>query len=175
MEPMSLPPGDGLRTLAGLRITVLTVSDRGATGERTDDTGPVIASALAWHGARVDAAVIPDEAEQITDAIAVAVADGADAVVTTGGTGVGPRDVTPEATAALIDRDLPGIPELLRQREAARTPLVALSRARAGLTPPPERALLVNLPGSPAAVASALEVLPELIAHSRATSHGGDH
>jgi len=176
MEPMSLPlPDAGARTLAGLSIAVVTVSDRGAGGERADATGPVIAEALVTLGAAVALSLVADEVELITTAIGAAVLAGADAVVTTGGTGVGPRDVTPEATALLIDTDLPGIPELLRQRDAERSPLVALSRARAGITAAPERTLIVNLPGSPTAVGSALEVLPTLIAHTHAMTHGGDH
>lgn len=168
-------PGDASRTLAGLHVTVLTVSDRSASGARPDATGPAIVAALTVHGATVTAQTVPDDLERIGSALAGAVAAGADAVVTTGGTGVGPRDVTPEATAPLIDRDLPGIPELLRQRDAGRSPLVALSRARAGMTARPECTLLINLPGSLAGVASALEVLPELIAHAHSVARGGDH
>jgi molybdenum cofactor synthesis domain-containing protein len=135
----------------------------------------MLVAALESHGAVGVRSVVTDERAEIVAAIHAAVASGVDAVITTGGTGVGPRDVTPEATATLIAQDLPGIPELLRQRDAERSPLVALSRARAGLTAPPQRVLVVNLPGSPSAVASALEVLPSLIAHTVHTSRGGDH
>ena len=95
--------------------------------------------------------------------------------VTTGGTGIGPRDITPDATAPLLARELPGIPELLRQRDSARTPLVALSRGLAGIVAHDPPAIVVNLPGSPHAVASAVEVLPSLIAHAIAQIDGGDH
>lgn len=175
MEPVPPLPDAGERSLAGLSIAVVTVSDRGAAGERADGTGPLISESLVGLGAAVASSVVADELELITAAIGEAVGAGADAVVTTGGTGVGPRDVTPEATAPLIDTDLPGIPELLRQRDAGGSPLVALSRARAGITAAPERTFVVNLPGSPTAVASALEVLPTLIAHIHAMTHGGDH
>lgn len=161
--------------LTGIRIAVLTVSDRSAQGARADLTGPVLVDALRDHGADVQAAIVGDSQEEITELIAHQISAGAHAVITTGGTGIGPRDVTPEATAALIETDLPGIPELLRQRDAHATPLVALSRARAGITAHPECALLVNLPGSESAVASALEVLPQIISHATAQLDGGDH
>ena len=161
--------------LDGVRIAVITVSDRSARGERADLTGPELARALGKHGANVQAVTVSDEKEEITAVMRHHVNTGARAVITTGGTGIGPRDVTPEATAALIVTDLPGIPELLRQRDAHATSLVALSRARAGLTERPEAALLLNLPGSQSAVNSALEVLPEVIAHAITQLDGGDH
>lgn len=161
--------------LNGVRIAVITVSDRGAQGLRADLTGPVLTQALRNHGADVHAATVPDEQEEITAVMRHHVDTGARAVITTGGTGIAPRDVTPEATGALIATDLPGIPELLRQRDAHATSLVSLSRARAGLTQRPEAALLVNLPGSQSAVKSALEILPEIIAHALTQLDGGDH
>ncbi len=161
--------------LTGVRIAVITVSDRSAQGVRADLTGPVLTQALRTHGADVHTDTVGDEQEEITALIRHHVDAGARAVLTTGGTGIGPRDVTPEATAMLIATDLPGIPELLRQRDAHATNMVALSRARAGLTERPEPAILVNLPGSQSAVKSALEVLPEVIAHAIAQLDGGDH
>ena len=112
---------------------------------------------------------------QLARRFSTAIASGARAVVTTGGTGVGPRDATPEATAPLLEHELPGIPELLRQRDAGRTPLVALSRGLAGVTARPRPAVVVNLPGAPSAVASALEVLPDVLAHAIEQLDGGDH
>ena len=168
MEPMPLP-------LDGTLVGVVTVSDRCASGESADATGPVIDTALREAGATTLAAVVPDDIGRITEALRSAIAAGARAVITTGGTGIGPRDVTPEATAPLLERELPGIPELLRQRDAARTPLVALSRGLAGITPDPEHVIIVNLPGSPAAVASAQQVLVGIIAHALIQLDGGDH
>lgn len=161
--------------LAGVHISVITVSDRAAQGVRADLTGPLLERALSDHGAHVQSATVSDEREEITAVMRHHVGTGARAVITTGGTGIGPRDVTPEATAALIATDLPGIPELLRQRDAHATALVALSRARAGLTARPAPAILVNLPGSQSAVTSALDVLPDIIAHALAQLDGGDH
>ena len=132
-------------------------------------------AAFEAAGAKVVHILVPDDVHAVRRAIEAAIASGAQAVVTTGGTGIGPRDVTPEATAALLVRELPGIPELLRQRDAARSPLVALSRGVAGVTAMPAPAVVVNLPGSPSAVASAVEVLPELLAHAISQLEGGDH
>jgi len=162
-------------TLAGIRVAVVTVSDRSFAGAREDLTGPALCGGLAAVNAHLSPRIVPDDASAIAQVIEDVIADGARAVVTTGGTGIGPRDVTPEATAPLIAVPLPGIPELLRQRDAGRTPLVALSRGLAGLTAHEPPALIINLPGSMSAVESALEVLPALIAHAIAQVDGGDH
>ncbi|WP_062517292.1 MogA/MoaB family molybdenum cofactor biosynthesis protein [Demequina gelatinilytica] len=161
--------------LAGVSIAVITVSDRSAAGARDDATGPVLADRLAAAGAEVMRSLVPDQIEEIRHALAGAVSAGARVVLTTGGTGIGPRDVTPEATGALLGRQLPGIPELLRQRDAHLTPAVALSRGLAGVTTGSPAALVINLPGSVRAVESALAVLPGLIAHAVAQLDGGDH
>ena len=161
--------------LTGVSIAVVTVSDRAAAGARADATGPVLADRLAAAGAAVTSSLVADEVDEIRHALEAAVAAGARAVVTTGGTGIGPRDVTPEATAPLLARTLPGIPELLRQRDAHLTPMVALSRGLAGVTGGAPGALVINLPGSVRAVESALAVLPDLIAHAVAQLDGGDH
>ncbi|WP_062289019.1 MogA/MoaB family molybdenum cofactor biosynthesis protein [Demequina phytophila] len=161
--------------LAGVTIAVVTVSDRSAAGTRDDVTGPLLVDRLAAAGAEVTRSLVPDDVAEIRHALEGAVAAGARAVVTTGGTGVAPRDVTPEATAPLLARTLPGIPELLRQRDAHLTPAVALSRGLAGVTGGSPGALIINLPGSVRAVESALGVLPGLIAHAVAQLDGGDH
>lgn len=139
---------------------VLTVSDRSFRGRRPDGAGPVVASLLEAAGYRViETALVPDEQPDIEAAL-IRLAARAALVVTTGGTGFSPRDVTPEATAAVCQRMVPGIPEAMRLASLAVTPRAMLSRAVAGIR---DRTLIVNLPGSPKAVRENLEaVLPAL-------------
>ena len=141
---------------------VLTVSDRCSQGRRSDEAGPLVASLLAGAGYRViETAVVPDERPKIEAALAeLSDQKGAALVVTTGGTGFSPRDVTPEATLAVCERLAPGIPEAMRAASLAITPRAMLSRAAAGLR---GGSLIVNLPGSPKAARENLEaVLPTL-------------
>lgn len=161
--------------LEGVPAAVITVSDRSSRGLRDDLTGPLLSDRLRAEGAEVVATVVPDEVPEIRHAIEGAAASGARVVITTGGTGIGPRDVTPEATAPLLARELPGIPELLRSRDAHLTSAVALSRGLAGVTGGSTPALVINLPGSVRAVESALGVLPDLLVHALAQLDGDDH
>jgi molybdenum cofactor synthesis domain-containing protein len=157
-----------------IRVAVVTVSDRSFAGARADTTGPLLHDGLTSAGFEASLSVVPDDAVEITRAIEAAIAWGARGVVTTGGTGIGPRDVTPEATAPLLKRTLPGISELLRAQDAAATPLVALSRGLAGVTGHRPPAVVVNVAGSMAAATSALQVLPGLLKHAIAQLDGDD-
>lgn len=144
------------------RVAVLTVSDRCARGDRADEGGPLVAGILKDAGyTLVLTAIVPDEQSQIERALReIADAGTADLLVTTGGTGFAPRDVTPEATRAVCTRMAPGIPEAMRAASMKITPRAMLSRAEAGIR---KRTLIVNLPGSPKAARENLEaVLPAL-------------
>lgn len=149
---------------ARIRAAIVTASTKGAAGERADDSGPAIAEVLRGAGIDVVSAdLVPDDAERITTAIRRAVRAGALLVLTTGGTGVSPNDVTPEATRRVIDREIPGIAEALRAASLAKTPHGMLSRGVAGSV---GSTLVVNLPGSPKAVRESLEVLLPIVPHA---------
>lgn len=156
-----------------VRARVITVSDRTARGERGDRSGPVAVAALTDAGfTEVDAVVIPDGTDSVDRALREALAAGIRLVVTTGGTGVSPRDQTPEGTARVIDRELPGIAEELRRRDALEKPHGMLTR---GLVGTASAALIVNLPGSPAAVATGMPVVLSVASHVLDQLDGGDH
>jgi len=155
--------------LTGIRVGVLTVSDRVAAGARDDAGGSALCELLEGAGAElVSRAVVPDEHAPITEALRAMTGD-ADVVLTTGGTGLGPRDVTPEATRAVLDREAPGIAEALRAASLAITPFAMLSRATAGLA---GRTLVVNLPGNPKAVREEWSVLAPVLGHAVETAQG---
>ena len=149
----------------GFKAVVITISDRGSRGERKDTSGPEIVGMLQQAGMEiVGLQIIPDEKELIRRSL-IEWSDGekTDLILTTGGTGVSPRDVTPDATREVIDREIPGMAEEMRRRSAAITPHAMISRAVAGIR---GRTLIINLPGSPKGATENLGVLLPALAHA---------
>ena len=147
-----------------IHAAVLTISDSASAGTRTDRSGPALRERLQQLGWSVSVMeVLPDVADEIAARLAT-LADGGQlsAIFTTGGTGVALRDVTPEATRSVVDREIPGLPELMRAKGRQSTPLAVLSRAVAGTR---GQVLIVNLPGSPKGAVESLDAIVELVPH----------
>jgi molybdenum cofactor synthesis domain-containing protein len=150
-------------SLTGRTAVVITASDRCAAGARTDLSGPLLMGMLQEAGAQVvDSKVVPDDFDLLVGALRNA-AQIADLILTTGGTGLAERDMTPEATLAVCDRLVPGIPEQIRLRGVEQTPFAALSRALCGIA---GHALIVNLPGSPAGAGNSFHAILPLLPHA---------
>ncbi|MBS3783554.1 MAG: MogA/MoaB family molybdenum cofactor biosynthesis protein [Anaerolineae bacterium] len=148
-----------------IRAAVVTISDKGYTGQREDVSGPVLVDLVREMGAEVvHRNLVPDERDEIVRLL-VGLADemAVDLVMTTGGTGVTPRDVTPEATKAVLDREIPGLAEVLRFEGYRRTPFAVISRGVVGIR---ARTLIVNLPGNPNAVREGMETLSPILPHT---------
>jgi molybdopterin adenylyltransferase len=153
------------------RAAVLTISDRCSRGEAEDRSGPAVIERLSVGGWTVPIhEVLPDEAGKIAHRLAGLVDSGeVDAIFTTGGTGVAPRDVTPEATRAILDKEIPGLAERMRAEGARHTPFASLSRALAGTR---GSVLIVNLPGSPQGAVESLDAILDLAPHVIRLLHG---
>lgn len=151
--------------MEAVRCAVLTVSDRSSRGERPDTSGPALEARCIEAGWQImDTAIVPDEAASIQQALLAWSDSGKiDLILTTGGTGFAARDITPEATQAILQRATPGIAEAMRQESLRKTPHAMLSRAVAGIR---GRTLIINLPGSPKAALENLEVVVPVIAHA---------
>ena len=153
-----------------ISVAILTLSDKGSAGEREDLAGPLIGEMIAGIGAAIECyEVIPDEKDLIKEKLIV-YSKKVDLVLTTGGTGLSPRDVTPEATREVIDKEIPGIAEAMRSAGLHKTKRAMLSRAVAGVR---GNTLIINLPGSPKAVREGLEAIMDVIPHAVEKIKGG--
>ena len=156
-----------------IRALAVTVSNRAAAGVYADKSGPVLADLLRAAGCEVDGPVVVPDGAAVQAALQDAITAGYDVVVTTGGTGLTPGDLTPEMTRLVLDREIPGIAEAIRAAGiAAGVPSAALSRGAAGLA---SSTLIVNLPGSTGGVRDGMAVLAGLLGHAVDQVHGGDH
>lgn len=160
-----------------LSVGILTISDKGWRGERTDESGKVIRDTISrLPGQATKYEIVPDEKDVIGPKLAAWADEGkVDVIITTGGTGLAQRDVTPEATLAIVEKVVPGIAEAMRIKTLSQTPMAMLSRATAGVR---GKCLIINLPGSPKAVRECLEVILPVIPHAveiiqgKVTEHG---
>jgi len=157
-----------------MRVSIITISDSVSAGHREDGSGKALAQRcreLGWEV--ISASIVPDEEALIrTQFLALADAGKLDLILTTGGTGLGPRDVTPEATASVANRLVPGLGERMRQVGVAKNPNAALSRAVAAIR---GTTLIVNLPGSPRGAVESFDAIAELLPHAVSVLHGARH
>lgn len=161
--------GEAVKIIPTIRVAILTLSDKGYSGERQDLSGPALAEALQGKAVVANQDILPDDFEQIKAKLIDYADQGLDLVFTTGGTGFAPRDVTPEATRAVVERPVPGIAEAIRMQSLKITPHAMLSRATAGIR---GKTLIINFPGSPKAALECLDVFLPVMNHAVETLRG---
>ncbi|MEQ1472556.1 MAG: MogA/MoaB family molybdenum cofactor biosynthesis protein [Candidatus Acidiferrum sp.] len=157
-----------------MRVAILTISDSASKGEREDTSGPAVVAVCRGLNWEVTSTLrLPDDPAAIREQLrAIADSGHVDVILTTGGTGIGPRDNTPEATIAIADRLIPGIPEEMRRQGTQKTPTAVLSRAVAAVR---AKTLIINLPGSPKGAVESLESIAHLLPHAIKVLHGARH
>jgi molybdopterin adenylyltransferase len=157
-----------------IKVAILTVSDSCAQGKKEDVSGQTIKDILAENGFEIyDKRIVPDNHEAIANELKIfSDKAGVDVVITCGGTGLGPRDVTPEATASVCERIVPGLSEMIRAEGWKKTRTAVLSRALAGIR---NKTLVINLPGSPKGVKESLEIILDVLPHAVEMMRGGGH
>jgi molybdenum cofactor synthesis domain-containing protein len=156
-----------------MKTGILTISDKGSRGERRDTSGPALKEMMRQIGGETAfAQIVPDDIEIISRTIEEWCDQGAEIILTAGGTGFGPRDHTPEATRAVLDRETPGISEAIRQFGLAKTPKAMLSRAISGIR---KKTLIINLPGSERGARESLEAVLHVLPHALQMMEGGEH
>jgi molybdenum cofactor synthesis domain-containing protein len=155
-----------------MKARVIVASNRAAAGVYEDTSGPVLVAGLRELGCEVGEPVVVPDGPRVEDALRTALADGMDAVITSGGTGISPTDTTPEMTRRVLDYEIPGIAEAIRAHSLAKVPTAALSRGLAGVA---GRTLIVNLPGSKGGARDGLAVLGPVLGHAVDQLRGGDH
>ncbi|MFE2284465.1 molybdenum cofactor biosynthesis protein B [Streptomyces sp. NPDC059443] len=171
-ESASVPPAPAPAARPELRALVVTASNRASAGVYEDRGGPVLAEGLRSLGFAVDGPRVVPDGDPVEAALREGVAAGYDVILTTGGTGISPTDRTPDATARVLDYEIPGIPQAVRAESLAKVPTAALSRGLAGVA---GRTLIVNLPGSTGGVRDGIAVLSRMLLHAVDQIRGGDH